>query len=455
MSKTGLIIKREYLTRVKKKSFVVMTFLGPLLFAGLMVGAIFLAMSDDTTHNVLVTDEFGIVVGEDSDGKAMKATPRFFDDSEQIHYFFTDEPISDEEFIESEYTLILQTNEMTFNTGKAELVHKKLPSVSVKRQIENELEGALEEVRILRKQKNNEINLTYEQYKSINQKVTLVDQDIASDKKDSLKQERAVVGFAFAVIIYFFIFLYGVQVMRGVIEEKTNRIVEVIVSSVKPFQLMMGKIVGIGLVGLTQFLLWVVLSGVIFIVVQIIFNAGYVSPSAVLDQQQMAQVGGDQQDLYAVLAQNPVFQVLFRINWPLMIGSFIFYFIGGFLLYGSLFAAVGAAVDSETDTQQFMLPVSIPLVFGFIVAEFMLTNPEGSIGQIFAVIPFTSPIVMMLQVAMGPAGGMWLVLLSALVLIGTFILIVWIAGKIYRTGILMYGKKASYKELWRWLRFKS
>jgi|AntRauTorcE11897_2_1112592.scaffolds.fasta_scaffold14875_2 ABC-2 type transport system permease protein len=455
MNKTGLIIKREYLTRVKKKSFIVMTFLGPLLFAGLMVGAIFLAMSDDTTHNVLVTDEFGIVVGEGPDGKPVKATPRFFEDSERIHYFFTNDPISDQEFIDSEYTLLLQTNELTFNNGKAELVHKKLPSMSVKSQIKNELEGALEEVRILRKQKNNEINLTYEQYKSINQKVTLVDQDIESDKKDSLKQERAAVGFVFAVIIYFFIFLYGVQVMRGVIEEKTNRIVEVIVSSVKPFQLMMGKIVGIGLVGLTQFLLWVVLSGVIFLIVQIVFNAGYVSPSAVLDQQQMAQVGGDQQDLYAVLAQNPVFEVLFRINWPLMIGSFIFYFIGGFLLYGSLFAAVGAAVDSETDTQQFMLPVSIPLVFGFIVAEFMLTNPEGSIGQIFAIIPFTSPIVMMLQVAMGPTGGIWLVLTSALVLIATFILIVWIAGKIYRTGILMYGKKASYKELWRWLRFKS
>ena len=455
MNKTGLIIKREYLTRVKKKSFIVMTFLGPLLFAGLMVGAIFLAMSDDTTHNVLVTDEFGIVVGEGPEGQTVKVTPRFFEDSERIHYFFTDDPITDEEFIESEYTLLLQTNEMTFNNGKAELVHKKLPSMSVKGKIKDDLEGALEEVRILRKQKNNEIDLTYEQYKSINQKVTLVDQDIKSDKKDSLKQERAAVGFGFAVIIYFFIFLYGVQVMRGVIEEKTNRIVEVIVSSVKPFQLMMGKIVGIGLVGLTQFLLWVVLSGVIFIVVQIIFNAGYVSPSAVLDQQQMAQVGGDQQDLYAVLAQNPVFQVLFRINWPLMIGSFIFYFIGGFLLYGSLFAAVGAAVDSETDTQQFMLPVSIPLVFGFIVAEFMLTNPEGSMGQIFAVIPFTSPIVMMLQVAMGPTGGVWLILISALVLIATFVLIVWIAGKIYRTGILMYGKKASYKELWRWLRFKS
>lgn len=433
-----------------------MTFLGPLLFAGLMVGAIFLAMSDDTTHKVLVTDEQGIVVGEGPDGKPVKATPRFFNDTERIHYFFTNKPITDEEFIDSEYTLLLQTNEMTFNNGKAELVHKKLPSMTVKSQIKNELENTLEEVRILRKQQNKEIDLTYEQYKAINQKVTLIDQDIESGKKDSLKQERAAVGFGFAIIIYFFIFLYGVQVMRGVIEEKTNRIVEVIVSSVKPFQLMMGKVVGIGLVGLTQFLLWVVLSGLIFLVVQIIFNAGYVSPSAVLDQQQMSQIGGaNEQDLYAVLAQNPVFQVLFRINWPLMIGSFIFYFIGGFLLYGSLFAAIGAAVDSETDTQQFMLPVSIPLVFGFIVAEFMLTNPEGSMGQIFAIIPLTSPIVMMLQVAMGPAGGIWLLLISALVLIVTFVLTVWIAGKIYRTGILMYGKKASYKELWRWMRFKS
>jgi len=281
----------------------------------------------------------------------------------------------------------------------------------------------------------------------------------ASDGTTSYKQEQAMVGFAFAVLIYFFIFLYGVQVMRGVMEEKSNRIVEVIISSVRPFQLMMGKIIGVALVGLTQFLLWVVLTFTLFtlfsnVLFPEIANAGSMADAVQATESVAAQASADagSQALVTDFAE----LVLFRINWPVMILMFIFYFLGGYLLYASLFAAVGAAVDNETDTQQFMLPITIPLIFAFLVAEFALTNPEGAAVFWFSLIPITSPVVMMVRVAMGfEADTIWQLITSMAVLVAGFLASVWLAAKIYRVGILMYGKKVSYKELYKWLRFKT
>jgi ABC-2 type transport system permease protein len=230
--------------------------------------------------------------------------------------------------------------------------------------------------------------------------------------------------------------------------------VEVIISSVKPFQLMMGKVIGIGLVGLTQFVMWIALSLLVTTVVQGAMGSEAM-PTQVVEQGSVRSVSpeeltAEQQASFGNMIQ----QVLGEINWPLQIGLFVFYFIGGFLLYASLFAAIGAAVDNETDTQQFMAPITIPLIFGFIVAEFLIANPEGTAGQVFSIIPLTSPVVMMVKGAMvGHVTGS--MLLSMLILVATFIFTVWIASKIYRVGILMYGKKPTYKELWKWMRYKA
>jgi ABC-2 type transport system permease protein len=245
-------------------------------------------------------------------------------------------------------------------------------------------------------------------------------------------------------------------VMRGVMEEKMSRIVEVIVSSVKPFQLMMGKIIGVALVGLTQFLLWVILSTVVISFVSSTFMSG---KSDEEKMEQMAKVKG-MQNMQQMPPQaqevmkskgEKLTELLGTINFPVIIGSFIFFFLGGYLLYSALFAAIGSAVDSETDTQQFMLPVTMPLVLAYIVSASVMENPNGSVAFWFSMIPFTSPIVMMLRIPFGVP--YWQIGLSMFLLILGFIFTTWLAAKIYRTGILMYGKKVSYGELWKWLRY--
>ncbi|HSV87605.1 MAG TPA: ABC transporter permease, partial [Bacteroidales bacterium] len=266
-------------------------------------------------------------------------------------------------------------------------------------------------------------------------------------------------GFVTGFLIYLFIFLFGSQVLRGVLEEKTNRIVEIIVSSVKPFQLMMGKIVGVGLVGLTQFLIWVVLTFAIVTTVQSAFpdtfrftpeEEVYVTGAQTLDPAEL------QQQLEAAQAQNTfagqILEGLAAINFPVIILSFLFFFLGGYLLYAAMFAAIGSAVDNEADTQQFMMPVTIPLIFGIIMMQAVLENPDGPLAFWLSIIPLTSPIIMMVRIPFGVPYTE--VALSAALLIAGFFFATWMAAKIYRTGILMYGKKIDYAELWKWIRHK-
>jgi ABC-2 type transport system permease protein len=283
-------------------------------------------------------------------------------------------------------------------------------------------------------------------------------------EESSFTEIGMAVGFISGLIIYFFIFMYGAQVMRGVIEEKTNRIVEVIVSSVKPFQLMMGKIIGVAMVGLTQFLLWVLLTLVIV--------TGFLSFYAddirqyrdaqlnIQDQMRNPKLGpgGETINMEEVTKEaglNESFLVAYdmlnSINFELIVLFFIFFFIGGYLLYGALFAAIGSAVDNETDTQQFMLPLTIPLIISIVVAQFIMINPEGPAAFWMSIFPLTSPVVMMIRLPFGvPVTDLTL---SVLLLIGGFFFTTWLAAKIYRTGILMYGKKISYRELWKWIRY--
>jgi len=449
MNKIRLIIEREYLSRVRKKSFIIMTFLGPVLIAGLLSLGIYLGMSDTSVYNVLVVDQTPSI----SVDSLERSKPMFFNEfreTSQVKFAYTDRGLSNAEFDSSAYTVMLVIREDILTIPEAEMVFRKLPSLKARSYIKSQVEKVIENEKL----KINAIDK--EIYDSIRTDVDLISVD-AEDGSTSFKQEQALIGFGFAVLIYFFIFLYGVQVMRGVMEEKSNRIVEVIISSVKPFQLMMGKIVGVALVGLTQFLLWVILTAVLFsvatsILVPELSNAKTMTEQIQVTEEVAQEASKDAMDQAAISDIAELF--LFRVNWPLMIGMFIFYFLGGYLLYASLFAAVGAAVDNETDTQQFMMPITIPLVFGFIVSEFALTNPEGSAVFWFSEIPLTSPVVMMVRVAMGfDSSSAWELILSMVLLIGGFLFTVWLAGKIYRTGILLYGKKVNYKDLFRWLRY--
>jgi ABC-2 type transport system permease protein len=253
--------------------------------------------------------------------------------------------------------------------------------------------------------------------------------------------------------------MFGAQVMRGVIEEKTSRVVEVIVSSVKPVQLMMGKIIGIALVGLTQFMIWVLLTlGIVTVVKTTVLKQGSMTeitrnlPQNIMAENQLIAATPQTAEMSPELVEfSKMFDNAMNQDWLLIITSFIFYFITGYLLYASIFAAIGSAVDNETETQQFMLPVTVPILLGLMVAMGTMTNPESSLSFWFSMIPFTSPIVMMARIPFGVP--FWQIALSMLLMIITFIAFVWMAAKVYRTGILMYGKKSSWKELWKWLRY--
>jgi ABC-2 type transport system permease protein len=273
---------------------------------------------------------------------------------------------------------------------------------------------------------------------------TLVISD-SGDQKSSSKL-NTVLGFASGGLIYIFIFIYGSMVMRGVIEEKSSRIVEVIISSVKPFQLMLGKIIGVAATGLTQFLLWIILTFVIISVAQATIIPAEFDPSAIGTGAEVAAYGGNA-DIAAFM------EALATINFPLVIGCFIFFFLGGYLLYSSLFAAIGSAVDNESDSQQFMMPVTVPLILSFVIGTKVAENPDGPIAFWFSLIPLTSPIVMMVRIPFGVPT--WELVLSMILLIAGFLGTTWLASRIYRVGILMYGKKVSWGELIKWMRYKA
>ncbi len=442
MNKIGLIVAREYVTRVKKKSFILMTLLGPLLLAGVMALVIWIGLSENNDQRILVID--------DTHGAF-----RGLENGDNYTFFYMDElPIDEAKnaFKDSDYTSILHIPESILTNNRPLLYFKDQPSSIVQKRIEKEVE------RIVEDEKLKLYNIDKNDYKRVKTTFNLAMIKFSEDGgEEEVSGEKAVVGFMFGIAIYMFIFLYGVQVMRGVIEEKNNRIVEVIISSVKPFQLMMGKIIGIALVSLTQFVLWIVLSFTFITASQQILFQDKLEQAGAMQMQKSTEMidqgGFNKQDISPLDLTNPN-HIVNRINWPLMLGLFIFYFLGGYLLYSSLFAAIGAAVDNETDTQQFMLPVTIPLVFAYFLSITIVENPESPAAFWGSIIPFTSPIIMMIRVAMGlDPGEYWQLGLSMILLIGGFIFTTWLAGKIYRTGILMYGKKVNYKEIWKWIRY--
>jgi ABC-2 type transport system permease protein len=448
MNKIGLIIKREYLTRVRKKSFIIMTILGPVLMAALFIVPVWLAMNEEDEAEILVIDDSHLFHNR-------------MTDTDKIHFHFPEDQVgldsAKSSLVASEdIDAVLYIHERILSTQSGiQLIYDKQPGINVIRYIENTIENDIEKFKLA---KSGIDQATIEAAKTNVRLVTTKLDEVGEESKSNTELSM-IVGMFSGILIYMFIFLYGVQVMRGVIEEKTSRIIEVIISSVKPFELMMGKIIGIALVGLTQFLLWMVLSTTLISGGKSLVEDHFAKQEAATSIEQ-AMSGADSFDpeakeaVSAELNQaaiDEVFASIEQIDLPVILFSFLFYFLGGYLIYSALFAAVGSAVDNEADTQQFMLPITIPIIFSFVMAQVVINNPESPMSFWLSMIPFTSPIIMMVRIPFGVP--YWELGLSMALLVIGFIATTWLAGRIYRTGILMYGKKISYKELWKWLRY--
>ena len=456
MNRIFLIIWREYYTRIRKRSFIVMTILGPLLFAALLAMPIILASLEDKGQQKIAVIEF------DMNSKPAPDTLMFFRDiikdtkNLKFEYLGGIEMSQINPILENtDYfgILVLHQNLITSQKGKIDFYCKKYPSMGVEMHLTQSVETFIHDQKLkfykvpagVLKSLETEIDLTS----------VKIDSKGAEDKE--IRDIKRGVGYVFAFIIYFFIFFFGSQVMRGVVEEKSNRIVEIMASTVNPFYLMLGKIIGIGMVGLTQFLAWIILTVVIF---------QGISVKIQNDQLRDLQYQMSHTEIFSAEKASPaspvqvtdpkvedVMKIIDHLNLPVLLLSFLFFFITGYLLYAAMFAAVGSAVDSETDTQQFMLPVTIPLIVSIFVMFNAIMNPEGQLATIFTVIPFTAPIIAMARI---PFVGISAdVLLSGILLIVSFIGMTWIAAKVYRTGILMYGKKISFKEIFKWIGYKN
>ncbi|WP_435314149.1 ABC transporter permease [Cellulophaga fucicola] len=445
MGKLSLIIKREYLAKVKNKSFIIMTFLSPVLMVGMVALVLYLAMLNGSDKRVITvlnessfyTDDFGKM--EDVSVVKLKnlTLEQAKDSTEQLGY----------------YGLVHVPNASTLEeaTKESYFYSKESPTDGFLKELEDVFQYRLKQKRL------ESLGVSEDQYAAISKNFSI--HTATFQGKENLKglnELNAIIGGGFGYLIMMFIIIYGSFVMRSVIEEKTSRVIEVIISSVKPFQLMMGKIIGTSLAGVTQFVIWVVSGSILFLVVFLIFdldmealeNAGSGLPQA--KAMNVASSGMEENiQQYA--------EMFLQIPWVSLFSFFLVYFILGYLIYSSIYAAIGAAVDNETDTQQFMLPVISPLMLAIYVGFIsVFSNPHGPVAVGFSLFPLTSPIVMLMRLSSGVGEGgvpVWQLVVSIALLIVTFLSIVWLAAKIYRIGILMYGKKPSYKDLYKWLKY--
>lgn len=423
-----------------------MTILGPLLMAGVFIVPIWLAMRDKTDHRILVLDKTGIFIDKLPDSKTIKFT-----------YGAESLPSAKAKLKDGPFDLIMVITGDPINADHAEpfLYYVKQPGMSTEQYISNSMENILFDYRL--QGDSIDVSKIDRARRPVEIQTIKVTQEGKDEKTNT--DTNMIVGFVCAIIIYFMIFLYGSQVMRGVIEEKTNRIVEVMISSVKPFQLMLGKIVGIALVGLTQFILWILLTFLIqSTVVNVMFKdqlADVAKQNAQVEKVNRNDLSANIPSMKKVKSPNEVIERINEfqnIDITKILICFAFYFLFGYLLYAALFAGIGSAVDSEADTQQFILPVTVPLIASFIIAQAVATDPDSGMAQFFSIFPLTSPIVMMVRLPFDVP--VWELLLSMVLLVLGFLFFTWLAGRIYRTGILMYGKKAGWKEIGKWLFYK-
>jgi len=437
MNKIGLIISREYLTRVKKKSFILMSFLGPLLIFGFVLLTAYLSKGNKEKYEILVVDESYLFdsILRNSDKYHLQWAPKNKDYKEVQDIFKKDDQL--------DLLVYLPINLIKTNSMTAKCLYKEIPSTGVQKHLSSIINEAIELYRV----SFNKIDIST--YKSIKTKINLDVVDIENKANRNI-QRKAFVGIAFAMFIYAFIFLYSVQVMRGVIEEKSNRIVEIIISSVSTFELMMAKIIGVGLVGITQFIIWTIVTMIMSVTILPFLIQDSYNPSLQMNSNKLLE------NNFKIDPNNEAIQFIINdIQWSYLILFFILFFLGGYFLYSGLMAAIGAAVDEEADTQQFLLPLTIPMVFAILMSSKVIDEPSSSLAFWLSEIPFTSPIIMIVRIAMGIGDSsveIWEIVLSLFLLVITFVGTTWLSGKIYRKGILSYGKKASYSDLFKWLK---
>ena len=442
-----LVARREFLTRVRKKSFLVMTILGPIFFAALMVVPVLLEESAERTWHILVLDNSYLLANE---GQIGDVTMDQLDPEKHDLEAALNLSMESDAHDGLLYLPPSETGNPQFILNNAVLYNKGDLNMSAGRSIERFLQKAATSEKLALLGVDPAVVASAQTEVEIDMLDISESEGTGAEGQHEFTTEssdlglKMVIGFASTLMIYMFIFLYATQIMRGVIEEKTSRIVEVIISSIKPMQLMMGKIIGIASVGMLQFFIWILLTSVFMIAAA---ASGILSPDlAGVDPEMMGAEAIDPSTM--ALA----FGTIQALNLPLILACFVFYFIGGYLMYGALFAAVGAAVDSETDTQQFMLPLTMPMILSFILATRIMQEPGSDLSFWLSIIPFTSPVSMMMRLPFGVP--IWEMALSMTLLVLGFLFTTWLAGRIYRIGILTFGKKVTYRDLWRWIRMK-
>ena len=431
MNNLRLIIHREYLARVRNKTFIVMTFLSPLILVGMFSLVAYLSMLNNSeTHTIAVKDDSGLFQGQ-------------FENKDEIDFVdVSATSLEDAKLLvkEKEYYGVLYIPDTQDNVELAKSIRffgKEAPSIGILRQIERTISENLTTRELISR------GMDISQIKAAEAQVDIRIENFEGKRTSKMSNYvKMVFGGAAGYLLMMFIIIYGNMVMRSVIEEKTNRIIEIIISSVKPIQLMLGKIIGTSLAGITQFSIWVILGTVLLFITSSLTGMNLMESQP--QMQDIEQVSnGEMQQLIIDITNLPILTLII---------SFLVYFIGGYFLYSAIYAAIGAAVDSETDTQQFMFPIILPLMLGIYVGFFsVIENPHGTVSTIFSMIPLTSPIVMLMRI---PFGVPWYELaISVIILFVSNAGVVWLAAKIYRVGILMYGKKPTYKELYKWIKY--
>lgn len=438
MNKIFLIIQREFLSRVKKKSFLLVTILVPLLFPAVMGGMIYLAIQNEKNKElevVRVLDESALLS---------------FEDTESYDYQVIEGPLDSAkaEFSRSDDFALIYIPKLEIDDPEGIVFYAKTsPGINLVKGFENKIESQIRDIKLTRS------GLTEEQLDELKTNLQIASFNI-TETGDEKKSDAGVtfgIGYAMGFLIYMFLFVYGAQVMQGVIEEKSSKIVEVVVSTVRPFHMMIGKVVGVASVGVVQFLIWIILMSVISF-------AGMAAFGLSMDPAETAQMVQEANSGASAVQNNEKIQEAMAIinDIPIakIVSLFVFFFLGGYLLYGALFAAVGSAVDTPADAQQFMMPIMMPIIIALMgLFMFVFNDPHGSISFWLSIIPFTSPIVMMGRIGFGvPA---WEIALSMALLIGGFVFTLWMAGRIYRIGILMHGTKVNYKVLAKWFMMKN
>ncbi|NHF57896.1 ABC transporter permease [Flavobacteriaceae bacterium TP-CH-4] len=446
MRKLPLIIKREYLAKVRNRSFVIMTFLSPILMVAMVVLIAYLTKLNDGEKRVVAILNESDYFSTDFHTTESVSYLRFFD---------IDLATAKDSTANMGYSGLLyipHETDLEIVAKRAVFYSKDAPSSVLLDKIEMVFQERLRQRRL------QNIGVSPKDFATVDDRFEMDTATYSGEKNlKHINEIKAAIGGAFGYLIMMFIIIYGGFVMRSVIEEKTSRIIEVIISSVKPFQLMLGKIIGTSLAGITQFAIWIMSAGILLFVALAILDIEPTSLTAGQDVVNSA-AGELAPPIPAVDETLGLYsQEFFKIPWLMLICFFLIYFVLGYLIYSSIYAAIGAAVDNETDTQQFIFPIILPLMLAIYVGFFsVFNNPQGPIAVGFSLFPLTSPIVMLMRLPWGIGEGgvpIWQLLVSILLLVGTFIGIVWLAAKIYRVGILMYGKKPSYKELFKWLRY--